>query len=260
MEFRNVILETREEVAWITINRPNVMNALNVATFEELGQAMGEIEKASDVLAVVIRGAGEKAFVVGADIEEISKLGLKDSLVYSRRGQGVFNQIERLGKPVVAAINGLALGGGLELALACTLRVMSEGAKLGFPELSLGGIPGLGGTQRLPRLIGKSRALWYMTTGEMMDAAKALEIGLVHKVVSQATLEEECKKLSQILTQKSPLAMRLALQAIHSGMDVSQEDGFILESASMAITSLSNDKKEGISAFFQKRRPKFTGD
>jgi len=260
MEFRNVILETREEVAWITINRPNVMNALNVATFEELGQAMGEIEKASDVLAVVIRGAGEKAFVVGADIEEISKLGLKDSLVYSRRGQGVFNQIERLGKPVVAAINGLALGGGLELALACTLRVMSEGAKLGFPELSLGGIPGLGGTQRLPRLIGKSRALWYMTTGEMMDAAKALEIGLVHKVVSQATLEEECKKLSQILTQKSPLAMRLALQAIHSGMDVSQEDGFILESTSMAITSLSNDKKEGISAFFQKRRPKFTGD
>jgi enoyl-CoA hydratase len=260
MEFRNVILEAKEGVAWVTINRPNAMNALNVATFEELGQVMGEMEKAPDVLVVIIRGAGEKAFVAGADIEEVSKLGLKDSLVYSRRGQGVFTQIERLGKPVIAAINGLALGGGLELALACTLRVMSEGAKLGFPELSLGGLPGLGGTQRLPRLIGKSRALWYVTTGEMIDAAKALEMGLVHKVVPLATLEEECKKLAQTLAKKSPLAMRLALQAIHSGMEVSQEEGFILEAASMAITSLSNDKKEGISAFFEKRPPKFTGD
>ena len=260
MEFRNIILETKEGVAWVTINRPNVMNALNIATLEELAQAFGEIDKASDVLAVVVRGAGEKAFVAGADIEEVSKLGLKDSLVYSKRGQGVFNQIEKLGKPVIAAINGLALGGGLELVLACTLRVMSEGAKLGFPEIGLGGIPGFGGTQRLPRLIGKSRAIWYITTGEMIDGAKALEIGLVHKVVPQASLEEECKKLAQALTKKSPLAMRLALQAIHSGMEIGQEDGFILESTLMTIASLSNDKKEGISAFFQKRPPKFTGD
>jgi enoyl-CoA hydratase len=260
MAFQNIIFEIEHGVAWITINRPHLMNALNSSTLTELAASLDEIEKDENILVAVIGGAGEKAFVAGADLEEISKLGLRSSLAYSKRGQGVFSKIEKVGKPVIAAINGLALGGGLELALACTLRVMSEGAKLGFPELGLGGIPGFGGTQRLPRLIGKSRALWYITTGEMIDATKALEIGLVHKVVPQAGLKEECKKIAQNLIKKSPLAMRLALYAIHSGMEIDLEEGLILESALMTVASLSNDKKEGINAFSQKRPPKFTGD
>lgn len=260
MEFQNIMYEVKEGLAWITINRPSVMNALNTATLEELNCAVDEVEKDGNILVAIIRGTGEKAFVAGADIEEISKLDLKGSFAYSKRGQGVFSKIERLGKPVLAAINGLALGGGAELALACTLRVMSETAKLGFPELGLGGIPGFGGTQRLPRLIGKSRSLWYIMMGEMIDASKALEIGLVHKVVPAAGLEEECKKIAHLLAKKSPLAMRLALQAIHAGMEIGQEEGFLLESNLMTIASLSNDKKEGINAFFQKRPPKFTGD
>jgi len=260
MTFQNILFEEKDGVAWITVNRPNVLNALNTATLEEIASSLDEIEKGESILVAIIKGAGEKAFVAGADLEEISKLGLKDSLAYSKRGQRVFSKIEKVGKPVIAAINGLALGGGLELALACTLRVMSETAKLGFPELGLGAIPGFGGTQRLPRLIGKSRALWYITTGEMIDASKALEIGLVHKVVPQAHLGEECSKIAQTLARKSPLAMRLALQAVHSGTEIHQEDGFTLESAMMTIASLSNDKKEGVSAFLQKRPPKFTGN
>jgi enoyl-CoA hydratase len=260
MEFKNIIFEVRDRVAWTIINRPKVLNALNIDTLEEISSSLDEVEKDGNIVAAVITGAGEKAFVAGADIEEIAKLGLKESMAYSKRGQGVFNKIERLGKPVVAAINGLALGGGFELALACTLRVMSETAKLGFPELGLGGIPGFGGTQRLPRLIGKSRAFWYILTGEMIEASKALEIGLVHKVVPQANLENECKKLAQILSKKSPIAMRLALQLIHSGIEMDLEEGLGLEAALMTIASVSNDKKEGINAFFQKREPKFTGD
>jgi len=260
MEYQNIIYEVKDKVSWITINRPNVLNALNSATLEEISSSIDNFEKDENTLVAIITGMGEKAFVAGADIEEISKLGLKDSLLFSKKGQSIFSKIEKVGKPVIAAINGFALGGGFELALACSHRIMAETARLGFPELGLGAIPGFGGTQRLPRLIGKSRALWYITTGEMIEASKALEMGLVHKVVPQASLKEECQKLAQTLMSKSPIAMRLALQAIHSGIEIDLENGFALESALMTITSLSNDKKEGISAFFQKRPPKFTGD
>jgi enoyl-CoA hydratase len=260
MELQNIVFEVRDKTAWIKVDRPKFLNALNGTTFAELSYVLDKIEKDDKIVCVVITGAGEKAFVAGADLGEIANLGLKEALAYSKRGQHVFGRIEKLGKPVIAAINGLAIGGGLELALSCPLRIMSESAKVGLPELGLGGIPGFGGTQRLPRLVGKSRAVWYILTGEMIDASKAVEIGLVHKVVPAADLGEECTKLAGLLAQKSPMAMRLALQAINSGFEIDLEAGLTLEGALMTISRASSDAKEGLDAFFQKRKPEFTGD
>jgi enoyl-CoA hydratase len=260
MDLENVMFEVREGTAWVKVNRPKFFNTLNGATFAELAQVFDEIERDPNILCVVITGAGEKAFIAGADIEEIAKLGLKEAQAYAKRAHTLFGRIEKLGKPAIAAINGLAMGGGVELALACHLRIMSETAKLGLPELGLGGIPGFGGTQRLPRVIGKSRALWYILTGEMITAPKALEIGLVHKVVPAASLDEECLKLTQTLVQKSPMSVRLVLQAINASTEIDLENGLVLEAALMTISTASDDKKEGLRAFFEKRPPKFSGD
>ncbi len=260
MELHNIIFEVRGNTAWIKVNRPSALNALSGATFAELSFVLDEIEKDDKVICAVITGEGDKAFVAGADLGEIQNVGLRGALAYSKRGQYVFGKIEKLGKPVIAAINGLALGGGLELALSCPLRVMSETAKAGLPEVGLGGLPGFGGTQRLPRVVGKSRAAWYIMTGEIIDASKAMEIGLVHKVVPAASLEEECTKLAGVLAQKSPMSMRLALQAINTGVEIDLEAGLTLEAALMTISKASSDAKEGLNAFFQKRKPEFTGD
>jgi len=259
MTFENIILEMKEKAAWITINRPKALNALNIATLSELETALDEIEKNEDIWVGVITGSGDKAFGAGADLNELSKLSLTNALAYSKMGHRIFGKIERMGKPFIAGINGMALGGGFELALACTLRIMSQQAKLSFPELSLGGLPGFGGTQRLPRVIGKSRALWYLLTGERIDADSALKMGLVHKVVAPEAVQEECDKLAGLLCQKSPVSVRLALQAVNSGSEIDLENGLDLEAALMTIAMLTEDAKEGIDAVLGKRRPSFRG-
>jgi enoyl-CoA hydratase len=257
--YDNILFEVKEKVAWITLNRPKVLNAMNTATLFEMESALGEIEKDENIWVGVITGSGEKAFTVGADFEELKDLDLSGALAYSRSGHRVFSKIEKINKPVIAGINGLAIGGGFELALACPLRIMSEKAGLYLPELALGGIPGLGGTQRLPRIIGRSLALWYILTGERINADAALKMGLVHKVVAPVSVVEECEKLTGVLCQKSPLAMRLALQAVNSGIEVDLENGLELEAALMTVATASQDAKEGIEAAMNKRPPAFKG-
>ncbi len=259
MTFKNIVFEVKDKTAWITLNRPEVLNALNTATLDEIDSALDEIEKNDNIWVGIFIGAGDKAFAAGADLGEISKLTLTGALAYSRTGHRIFGKIEKLGKPFIAGINGLALGGGLELALACNLRLMSEKAKVGFPELGLGGIPGLGGTQRLPRTIGKSKATWYILTGENIDATSALAMGLVHKVVAPESIIEECEKLANLLCQKSPIAMKLALQAINSGNEIDLENGLDLEAVLMTLASLTEDSKAGIEAIMNKQKPVFTG-
>jgi len=259
MEFENIVLEKKDKVGWITLNRPKALNVLNLSTLSELENALSDLERDEDIWVGVIMGAGEKAFCAGADVKELGKLDLIGNLTFSKTCHRVFGRIEKMGKPFIAGINGLAFGGGLELALACPLRVMAENAELGLPELGLGVIPGAGGTQRLPRLIGRSRALWYILTGERINASVALSIGLVHRVVAPDSVRQECESLAQLLCQKSPLAMRLALQAINSGSEVDLENALELESALVGIATMSEDAKEGIEALLNKRPPRFKG-
>lgn len=255
MEYQNILLEIKDRAAWITVNRPYALNALNTPTILDLDSCLDEVEGNEKIRVVTITGAGEKAFVSGADLNEIREFGVKKAIAYSKRGHRMIDRIEKMRKPVIAAINGFALGGGCELALACTFRIMSENAKLGLPEILIGALPGLGGTQRLPRLIGKSRALWYTLTGETIDAKTALEIGLVNKVVSPKNMEKECWKLIDTLVQKSPLGISLMLRAINSGIEMDLERGLELESAFMAILAATDDPKEGIKAFFEREHP-----
>ena len=257
--YENILLEVKGNVAWLTLNRPKALNAMNVATLSEMELALGEIEKDDNVWVGVITGAGEKAFTVGADFDDLKNLDLSGALAYSRTGHRVFSKIDKIAKPIIAGINGMAIGGGFELALACTLRVMSQTATLHLPELTLGGIPGLGGTQRLPRIIGKSQGLWYLLTGERINAEAALRMGLVHRVVAQESVRDECEKVAGILCQKGPFAMRLALQAVNSGIEIDLENGLELEAALMTIVSVSQDAKEGIEAALSKRPPAFKG-
>lgn len=259
MAFENITLDKEGKAGWITINRPDALNVLSMATLLEVESALGEIEKDENVWVGVITGSGEKAFCAGADLAELGKLDLMWNMNYSRVCHRVLGKIEGIGKPFIAGINGLALGAGFELSLACPLRVMSERAQLGFPELGLGVIPGAGGTQRLPRLIGKSRAVWYILTGERIDAGAALNVGLVHKVVAPELVRSECEKLATLLCQKSPFAIRLALRAIHSGSEIDLENGLEFETALTAIATASDDAKEGIEAMLSKRPPSFKG-
>ncbi|MDI7260938.1 MAG: enoyl-CoA hydratase-related protein [Thermodesulfobacteriota bacterium] len=259
MEWKNLIYEGREEIGIITINRPEKLNALNKELLLELKDVIERVRSDDKIKALIITGSGEKAFAAGADINEIAALGLTNAFDFSRDAQGVANGIENLGKPVIAGVNGLALGGGFELALACTFRILSENAKMGLPEVGLGAIPGIGGTQRLPRLIGKGRALWYLLTGELIDAVTAERIGLANKVVAAGKLMEACLDVAKTLLNKGPLAMRLAMQAVNHGLDMGQEEGMILESALMTIACSSEDKNEGIKAFLEKRKPDFKG-
>jgi enoyl-CoA hydratase len=259
MSFETLLVERDGAVATVTINRPKVLNALNSQTISDLHRAMLELQQDAAVRAVVITGAGEKAFVAGADINELAVLTPAEGQLHARRGQAVFSAIEQLGKPVIAAINGFALGGGCELAMACTLRVAADTARLGQPEINLGLIPGYAGSQRLPRLVGKGVALEILLSGEMVPAARAYEIGLVNRVVPAAELMNEARKLAATLASKAPLAARLIIEAVNHGCEMPQDDGQFLEASLFGLVASSDDMKEGTKAFLEKRPASWQG-
>ncbi len=257
MEYQNIIFEVENSIAKITINRPDKYNALNNATIEELNDVLTKIENRDDIYVVVITGAGEKAFVAGADISELNKLSLLKGKEFSEKGQKVFTKIEKLGKPVIAAVNGFALGGGCELALACHIRIASENAKFGQPEVNLGVIPGYGGTQRLSRLINTGRALEYILTGDMIDAGEALRLGLVNKVYPANELMEKTLEMARKISSKGQIAVRMATKAVVEGFNLPLDEGLALEASLFAVCCGSEDFKEGTSAFLEKRKPEF---
>jgi len=252
-------LEKEPPLAYITINRPEVMNALSNALTEELGQAFDEVEKDEEIRVLIITGAGEKAFMAGADIKEVQERDFVLGRKQTRRRQEVFNKLAEMPIPVIAAINGFALGAGLEMAIACTLRIASTNAKMGSPEVNLGIIPGDGATQRLPRLIGYGRAMEMVLTGSMIDAEEAYRIGLVNKVVPLENLMEEVKKLANLLASKPPLALQYAKEAVNRSLEVGLYEGMAHESYLHALACASEDKKEGVAAFLEKRKPQFKG-
>ena len=259
MTFENLLIERDGPVALITLNRPKVLNALNTQTLLDLRAAMVAFRDDGDVRAMVLTGAGEKSFAAGADISELAALSPIEAREQSRLGQQTFDVIEQMGKPVIAAVNGFALGGGCELAMACTIRLASETAKFGQPEINLGLIPGYAGSQRLPRLVGKGRALELLLTGDMVTAARAYEIGLVNRVVPAADLMTEARKLAQVLGSKAPLAARYIIQAVNDGLDSTLAVGQGIEAALFGAISSSADTKEGTSAFLEKRKPVWQG-
>ena len=259
MTFETLLVERDNAVCVVTINRPKVLNALNRQTINELSQAFSDLQQDRDVRAVVVTGAGEKAFVAGADINELAVLSPAEGQLHARRGQAVFDAIEQLGKPVVAAINGFALGGGCELAMACTIRIAAETARLGQPEINLGIIPGFAGSQRLTRLVGKGRALEILLSGDMVSAVRAFEIGLVNRVVSAAELMAEAKKVASALAAKAPLAIRYILEAVNHGAEMPLPDAQFLEASLFGLVAASDDMKEGTKAFLEKRPPSWQG-
>ncbi|HJU84651.1 MAG TPA: enoyl-CoA hydratase-related protein [Holophagaceae bacterium] len=254
-----VLIEKQDRVAWVTLNRPEKLNALNNELLKELECQLSGLENDPGVGVIVVTGAGEKAFVAGADIGELRSLDSASARVQALKGQEVFNRLERMPKPVIAAVNGFALGGGCELALSCHIRIASENAKFGLPEVSLGIIPGYGGTQRLPRLVGKGAALDMILSGEMVGAADALRMGLVSRVVPQADLKATAEKLAKTILGRGPLALRSALAAVHQGMEMPLEQGLQFEAALFGLLAASEDMKEGMGAFLEKRAAAFKG-
>ncbi len=256
-DYTNLTLDVQDRIATLSINRPDKLNALNEQTIRELAQAVDEIASRDDVGGVILTGVGEKAFVAGADIAELARMGPVDGIEVSRLGQQVFRRIELSRKPVVAAVNGFALGGGCELALACHLRIASENAKFGLPEVKLGIIPGYGGTLRLPRIVGKGRALELILTGEMIDAQEAHRIGLVNRVVPQEELLGAARTLMQTILRNGPIALALAIECTTRGMETSLDDGLALESNLFGLLAATEDMREGMNAFLEKRRAEF---
>jgi len=258
--YENLIVERKDGVGAITINRPKALNALSRATVAELARAVEELAGDDSVRAVVLTGAGEKAFVAGADISEFNTLqSAEEAAEYARAGQAVLNRIERLPKPVIAAINGYALGGGCELAMACDIRVAADTARLGQPEINLGIIPGYGGTQRLPRLVGKGAAKLLVLTGDPITAAEALRIGLVDVVVPAAELMDKALELAAKLASKAPAALRLCKQAINEGTEGTLAAGLGHEAALFGLVFDTEDRVEGVDAFLQKRKAEWKG-
>ncbi len=259
MAYENILYEKRDGIGWITFNRPKVLNALNKKTIGELDDALSNAREDSEVRALILTGAGEKAFVAGADIGELARCAPVDGREMSLRGQGVFRQLETLGKPSIAAINGFALGGGCELALACTIRLASRAARFGQPEVKLGLICGYGGSQRLARLCGKGIAHEMCLTGEMISAEEALRIGLVNHVYEPAELLPAAEALAKKIIANAPLAVRYSMEAIEHGLEMPQAEGLQLEAALFAITTATEDFREGTQAFLEKRPAKFQG-
>jgi enoyl-CoA hydratase/carnithine racemase len=255
----NVLYEKKDAIAYVTVNRPKVLNALNTPTWKDLRIAFEDARDDATVLGVILAGAGDKAFIAGADISELAHATAIDAERSSRFGQGVLNLIENLGKPVIAAINGFALGGGCETAMACTIRIAADSAKFGQPEVKLGLLPGGGGTQRLPRLVGKGRALQLILSGEMISAQEAYRIGLVDEVVPAASLIARVEQIVKQIASNAPASVRLSLEAVNRGMDASQSEGFALEASYFGLCAATEDKKEGTSAFLEKRAPHFHG-
>ncbi len=259
MKLENVLYEKKGAIAYVTLNRPKVLNALNTPTWADLATAFHEARDDNEVRGVILTGAGDKAFIAGADIGELAHLGAFEAQESSRFGQGVLDLIENLGKPVVAAVNGFALGGGCETALACTLRIASETAKFGQPEVKLGLLPGGGGTQRLPRLVGKGRALQLILSGETIGAEEAHRIGLVNEIVPAANLIARAEAILAQIAANAPIAVKLALEAVNQGLEAGQGEGCALEAAYFGVCAASEDKKEGTTAFLEKRAPQFHG-
>jgi len=259
MPYEHLLVERDAAVAIVTINRPQVLNALNAATLGELEHVMGDLRADEGVRAIVLTGAGEKAFVAGADIHELATLTPDAAKAHAAMGQRVFSLIEHLGKPVVAAINGYALGGGCELAMACTLRLAADTAKFGQPEIRLGLTPGFAGTQRLPRLVGKGRAMELILGGGMIDAAEAFRIGLVNRVGPAAGLMDDARSLARALAASAPVALRYAMEAIHHGLETTFAEGCFVEASLFGLAAATGDMREGTRAFVEKRKPEFTG-
>jgi enoyl-CoA hydratase len=255
----NVLYEKKGAIAYVTVNRPKVLNALNTPTWKDLRTAFENARDDAAVRGVILTGAGDKAFIAGADISELAHVAAFEAEQSSRFGQEVLDLIENLGKPVVAAINGFALGGGCETAMACTIRIAVETAKFGQPEVTLGLVPGGGGTQRLPRLVGKGRALQLILSGEMISAQEAYRIGLVNEIVPAADLITRAEAILKKVASNAPIAVKLALEAANKGMDTSQGEGLLLEAAYFGLCAATEDKKEGTTAFLEKRAPQFRG-
>lgn len=254
-----VLCEIGDRIATVTINRPRVLNALNAEVFEALDKLFAKLAKDHDVRVILLTGAGEKSFVAGADIGELTTTNRVTGRALSRRGNSIFRKIETCGKPVIALVNGFALGGGCELAMACTMRIASETAKLGQPEVKLGLVPGYGGTQRLPRLIGQSAALKLILTGEMVSAADALRLGLVDEVVAPGRLLERGRELASAIAAMAPLAVAGCLEAVYKGADRSLDAALNIETGIFGRLCGTADKAEGTKAFLEKRPPSWTG-
>jgi enoyl-CoA hydratase len=259
LTYDTLMVETKDGVAVVTVNRPDKLNALSDRTMEELGRAFDSLAEDEAVRGVILTGAGEKAFVAGADIGELATQSPVEGRERSIRGQRVLDRIEGLGKPVVAAVNGFALGGGCELALACHVRVASEGARMGTPEVKLGIMCGYGGTQRLPRLVGKGRALELLLTGEMVDAQEALRIGLVNRVVPKEKLLAEAEALLRKMLANGPVSLRFTLAAVNDGLEMPLDEAQRAEATLFGLICSTGDMKEGTKAFLEKRPPKFQG-
>jgi enoyl-CoA hydratase/carnithine racemase len=258
-KLENILYEKRNGIAYVTVNRPTVLNALNTPTWADIRTAFEDVRDDASVRGVILTGAGNKAFIAGADISELSKATALDAQQSSRFGQEVLDLIENLGKPVVAAVNGFALGGGCETAMACTIRIAVDTAKFGQPEVTLGLVPGGGGTQRLPRLVGKGRALQLILSAEMIDAQEAHRIGLVNEIVPAADLLPRAEAILRKIASNAPMAVKFALTAVNKGLETSQEEGLLLEASYFGLCAGTEDKKEGTSAFLEKRVPQFRG-
>jgi enoyl-CoA hydratase len=259
MTYEMLQVERDGAIAVVTIARPKVLNALNAATLAELGQVFDALAADDAVRAIVLTGAGEKSFVAGADINELAVQTPVQGKEHAAAGQRVFDRIETLGKPVIAAINGFALGGGCELAMACTLRIAADTARLGQPEINLGLLPGYGGSQRLPRLVGRGVALELLLTGDMISAARAFEIGLVNRVVAAADLLTEARKLATVLAGKAPVALRYILEAVQHGAEMPLAEAQHLEATLFGLVASTDDMREGTRAFLEKRPAAWKG-
>jgi enoyl-CoA hydratase len=259
MNYDNILLAKKNSIAYVTVNRPKVLNALNMATMEELRSAFTDIKQDLAIRVAILTGAGEKAFIAGADIAELAGHDAVTGKQYTHRGQSVLDLIENLGKPVIACVNGFALGGGCEMALACSLRLASENAKFGQPEVKLGIIPGYGGSQRLPRLVGKGVAMQLLLAGEMIGAQEAHRIGLVNEITAPADLIPRAEALAQKIIANAPLAIQYALEAVNHGMEMTLAEGLYLEATLFGMCCATEDKREGTTAFLEKRGAQFKG-
>ncbi|QQS37277.1 MAG: enoyl-CoA hydratase/isomerase family protein [Ignavibacteriales bacterium] len=260
MQYENLLIEIKNKVAIVSVNRPDKLNALNIETINELKEAFTHINGDKNIFVVILTGSGEKAFVAGADISELNKLDVESAKKFSENGQTVFNLIEDLDKPVIAAVNGFALGGGCELALACHIRIASENARFGQPEVNLGIIPGYGGTQRLTRLINSGRAMEYILTGDMIDANEALRIGLVNKIYPQPELFNKAVEMAEKIASKGQFAIRQSLKCVNIVDEVTGKQGLDFEAAAFALCCGTKDFQEGTTTFLEKRKPSFTNE
>lgn len=259
LEFQSLKFGKKDQIAYVTINRPEKLNALNMAVMTELRQAFTDVKDDPEVRVAILTGTGEKAFVAGADISELNKHNPVEAKAYTHKGQAVLDLIENLGKPVIACINGYALGGGCELAMACSFRLASDNAKLGQPEVKLGIIAGYGGTQRLPRLVGKGLALQLLLTGEQISAQEAHRVGLVNEVVPHTDLIARAEAIAGKIIANAPLAIQYTLEAVNQGMEMPLAEGLFLEATLFSVACATEDKKEGTSAFLEKRVANFKG-